>query len=133
MNNVKTVDQANIHSYRPRLEDWHPECDNLKTHVEIKNKEIIVLDGQFHEDYDTLNYGPRDTVFMLFCMARDEKNSANNAFRFKMLSSHAILVRQVRDWIKKVPGTGQNQLPVRGTLVFEIPDHGPTRPMWFMR
>ena len=101
--------------------------------LEIKDKEIIVLDGQFHEDYDTLNYGPRDTVFMLFCMARDEKNASSNAFRFKLLSSHAILVRQVRDWIKKIPGTSQNQLPVRGTLVFEIPDHGPTRPMWFMR
>jgi hypothetical protein len=50
-----------------------------------------------------------------------------------MLSSHVILVRQVVLWIKKVPETGQNQLPVRGTLVFEIPDHGPTRPMWFMR
>ena len=133
MNNVKTVDQANIHCSRPRLEDWHPECSNLRTHVEIKDKEIIVLDGQFHEDYDTLNYGLRDTVFMLFCMARDEKNASSNAFRFKLLSSHAILVRQVRDWIKKIPGTSQNQLPVRGTLVFEIPDHGPTRPMWFMR
>lgn len=108
---------------------FHPEISLIKPIMELKDREIILIDAIVMENYPTPR-GPRDTVLALACFSNDQYGKGS---WFKFIESARILSEQVQRWRVYDPKLNKNKFPVKGVLVKEYPSYGHKYTMWFLK
>jgi hypothetical protein len=124
-NQIQTVNEAD--KRRANFVIFHPEVREIKTVQQLKDQELIFIDGCEPFEFMT-PFNLKTTTIILASLSQDyyDKNKW-----FKIISSNTVIIDQVRRWLKFDPALKKNQFPVKGVLRFKTSTRQKV-PLWIL-